>query len=43
MGKCCVVSKTRDWNLSFLKKAVLGLGSKQHSFTKKIGSDPAFY
>ena len=43
MGKCCVVSKTRGWGLSFLKKAVLGLGLglvstltlKQHPFTKK--------
>ena len=43
MGKCCVVSKTRRWHLSFLKNAVLGLGLKQHSFTKKIGPDPAFY
>ena len=43
MGKCCVVSKMRGWGLSFLKKAVLGLGLglvstltlKQHPFTKK--------
>ena len=25
MGKCCVVSKTRGWGLSFLQNAVLGL------------------
>ena len=43
MGKWCVVSKTRGWDLSFLKKAILGLGLKRHSFTTKIGPHPAFY
>ena len=44
MGKCCVVSKTRGWGLSFLQNAVLGLTLtltlKQHSFTKKDRPQP---